>query len=509
MNGPLGDLAGWAAGRFKLQESPLPHRFALIGVCVLYLTLAVWYTQSAPVLEIGDEIWHYQVADHLAAGRGLLVQGTTPGAGIGHQEASQPPLYYLGAAATIRLLDPDPEQPRFLWNPWSYAGWQGAGATPFLLLHTTAERFPGEGYARIAHLLRLQSVLFGLGTVLGVYAIGRLTAPKRPALALLMAALVAFNPGFLLVSSVVGNDSLAICLTTLAALALFGPAARTGRWPAYAAFGVLAALAGLTKVSALTILLPAALLILYQSRRVVCLLAVGLPVLLINGWWFVRNLMLYGELTGTRRMALIAGLRDQPLSVEQWVREVASVWASYWGIRAEALPVWARVALPVAMLALLGLGAYVALRRPAAADLGGAGSFGWGDRQRWVELALHAVWAASLFGLLLVWTAQTPASYGRLLYPGIAAFTLLLVVGLARLLPPALFRGLALAVPLGLLVWAGLFPSRVLAHEFRDLRWPAPAQAVDRPLETPAGALPSAGSPASATAIGSCWTRYA
>ena len=58
MNGPLGDLAGWAASRLKLQESPLAHRFALIGICVLYLTLAVWYTQAAPVLEIGDEIWH-------------------------------------------------------------------------------------------------------------------------------------------------------------------------------------------------------------------------------------------------------------------------------------------------------------------------------------------------------------------------------------------------------------------------------------------------------------------
>lgn len=460
------------------------HRAALAVLCAAYAGLAIWYATTAPILEIGDEVWHYQVIDHLAAGRGLLVQGETPGAGIGHQEGSQPPLYYFWAAATVRAIDPDPDQPRLYWNPWSYAGWFGEGATPNLLLHPAAEAFPGSGYALAVHLLRLQSVLFGLGTLLALFGVARQVFTASPWPAVVAVGLVALNPGFLLVSAIVGNDSPAIFLSTLAAFFLFR-ACRTGRLLDWALCGTVAALAGLTKVSGLTVLLPAGLLLLIAARRDGWTLprlagnglALAGPAVVLAGWWFARNLLLYGEPTGTRRMALIAGVRTESLTLDQWPAEIAGVWATYWGIRPEALPAWALIALSAAMLGLLGLGTLAGLWRTMRTP-------------RPPDLPVLAVWVAVLFGLLLSWTAQTPASHGRLLFPGIAAATLLLLAGPLMTLPRPAFAGLSAVVLLALTAWASLFPNRVLAQEFRDVRPLGAAQLLTEPLPSPAGALP-------------------
>ena len=98
-------VGGWkAAARAKDCRS----RLGLAAIALLYLLLSLWYSQAAPVLEIGDEVWHYQVIDHVAAGRGLPILADAPGLGVGHQEAGQPPLYYLWSALTIRAVDPDP-----------------------------------------------------------------------------------------------------------------------------------------------------------------------------------------------------------------------------------------------------------------------------------------------------------------------------------------------------------------------------------------------------------------
>jgi hypothetical protein len=53
--------------------------------------------------------------------------------------------------------------------------------------------------------------------------------------------------------------------------------------------------------------------------------------LLLAGWWFVRNQMLYGELTGFQTMTALWGGRDPSQSFWLAVSEIPYAWTTLWG----------------------------------------------------------------------------------------------------------------------------------------------------------------------------------
>jgi D-alanyl-D-alanine carboxypeptidase (penicillin-binding protein 5/6) len=185
-------------------------------------------------------------------------------------EAQMGPVYYVLAAAVVRLT-------------------------------------PSADPATQAHVLRLVGVVLMPVLVLLTARIGGQLSP-RPAVATVAAALAATLPLLGATGGSIQNDYLTFVFVAVALL--FGIRLlrnREANWSAHLAFGALIGLAVLTKVNALA-LVPAALLGYLVSpaelrRRLTWVAVAGGGLVATCGWWFVRNVLVYGDLTGARGMA--------------------------------------------------------------------------------------------------------------------------------------------------------------------------------------------------------------
>ncbi len=325
---------------------PLNLRLLLLA----FVSAGLIYDQATPIFEASDEAWHYGVVRELAAGRGLPVQR------VGElttyrQEGSQPPLYYaLGAALTFWV--PDAEALRQTdYNPFAQVGVPGTPHNVNMVRHTQAEGFPYRGLSLAVHLLRWFSLLLACGTVVLTYYMARALFPRQPELAVLAGAMTAFNPMLIFISASVNNDngiwllsSLLIYVLVLAAK--HGPGAK----PAAArllqpsalpwTLGALLGLAILTKLSGLVLVPLVALFLLWRARHEGNWprfwrdgIIIAICVLLLSGWWFYRNWVLYGELLGSSTMAQIYGFaRSGSVSLPALMLEWRGWWYSLWGV---------------------------------------------------------------------------------------------------------------------------------------------------------------------------------
>ena len=143
-----------------------------------------------------------------------------------------------------------------------------------------------------------------------VWIAARLVVLARPGVTevvALLAALVAVsNPMVVAMTMSVQNDGLALLLGLLALDQ--GLRARDAR--AEVVTGLLIGLAVLTKLTAWPVGPALAVVALwrYRSAALPHLCRLALPALAISGWWFARNVALYGDLTGQRGVAA-AGYR--------------------------------------------------------------------------------------------------------------------------------------------------------------------------------------------------------
>jgi len=430
-------------------------------ITALFVLLGVIYSLVTPIFEASDELWHYPVVKHLADGRGLPVQ--QPGVEtLWQQEGSQPPAYYaLAALATAWIRTDDLPEVRWL-NPMANTGQPLAAGNKNLVIHTQREAFPWQGTALAVHLIRLLSVLLCASAVCLTYLLALEIAPRRRDLALAAAALVAFNPMFLFISGSVNNDNLIVPLATLI-LWLVVRTLREG-WLSNGRavlLGVLLGAAALTKLSGLALLpLTAAVLLVVAARRRAwgALFRwgaiIGVSVIAVAGWWYLRNWRIYGDPTGLNAMLDIAGRRPAPFAFHRLRSEFEGFRLSFWGVVggfdviAPRLIYWFYDLLAVA--GLVGWGAWLVRRRgglrsPAAE-----------------RLLVLAVWVLLVLVALIRWTAQTYASQGRLAFPAIGAIAILISFGLAGWLPRRWQgRGLA-AVSVVLFLLAAAIPFAVI-----------------------------------------------
>ncbi len=405
-------------------------------ILACFVALACAYGLVIPPFENLDEIEHFGAVRYVADTGRLPVHGM-PAAEEYHyrQEASQPPLYYLLSAGLVRLLGLDAnDMPPLRFNPRVACGPNAVNLydNRAILYHDpNREAFPWHGALLMLHVLRVWSTLLQGITVLGAYALGRLAFPKRPGVALLGMAVVAFNPQFLLVASGVNNDNLVTPLATVVLYVLlraWRDGFSTWRSPG---LGLLIGLAGLSKFSGWALLILTGAVLLFQVRgvgestnqrfsdlkdRVLFtihhLLLIILPALAVNGWWFWRNWRLYGDLTALKPMLALVGRQPSlthPFSAF-WL-----MFRSFWGqIPCSFYPV----------------GFYVFYAVFVALALGGL-AWGWRRLER-AEKAAAAI-LTSWFLLIVIswarWDMLTPAPGGRLLFPALPAVALVLAVG--------------------------------------------------------------------------------
>ncbi|RIL10261.1 hypothetical protein DCC79_08520 [bacterium] len=402
---------------------------SVVALVLDFVVLALLFNVVVPVFENPDESYHYFFAQHVSHTGTLPVQtADTAQRGPWEQEGSQPPLFHLLASPLIRWAGADLDPDTLWYNHQNSMGHPAVAGNENRFVHPPdREGWPWHGYALAVHLGRLVATAFGVLTVLGVWSIARRVLGGRGWLALAAAGLVAFNPQFVAVSATFSNDAAVVALATLSLALVLRVADGDDDAHAIPRLAIVAGLAPLAKLSGLAVTGFALLSLagLAWRRRDARFLArsagpLVMATAVLSGWWYVRNAVLYGDVTGLSHMH--PGITARSENVARWLAglpaELEGVWWSSWGIFG-----WFTVLLPeaayraISAAAGLGLvGLAFALWRPPP----------WLDRGRVLWLA---GWGAVVAASLVRWMAITKGGHGRLLFPAIAGLAIGLTAG--------------------------------------------------------------------------------
>lgn len=437
----------------------------LFILLALYALLACAYNVTDPIFEPPDERLHYDLVRYLQQHRALPVVrlGDPP------SEYHQPPLYYTLAALLSSWIPNDDYATQTLQNPfWAYNIGEVGRDNKNQFLHGPQQQFPYRGTSLAVHLLRLFSTLAGVVTVYWTYCFSLRLLPDHPPLALATAALVAFTPNFLLTTAAVTNDSYISLAPVGLVLYMFhlldqsGPP-HPGQWMLLS-LGL--SLAVLVKVSSYPVMAVSAVLaamLAWRHRSWHIFITAGVillgGVLLVTGWWFWRNLMLYGDLTGLGQMWKVWGTRA-PLTLEQLRTEAWNFRTTYWanfGYGNVPAPEWLYGCLDAATaLGIAGLLVRVFDRvrgRTAQPHLST-------DKVALVTLWMGLTWMA------LFWYLQrTLQVTGRQVYAILPALSFCLIWGWARLVPRRWYTWFSGAVMVAMFslgigaLWGVLLPA--------------------------------------------------
>ncbi|MSQ23167.1 MAG: hypothetical protein EXR58_01240 [Chloroflexi bacterium] len=444
----------------------------LVAILVAYMALAFWYSAATPPLEAGDEMRQFFMIRQIANGNGLpILDPTDNRPDTPSQEAGQPPLYHFLASLAIADLDTD-DILSLAANPHALVGIPSTDSRNKNRVVHPSNEATLQGVAAV-HRGRLLSIAFGLLTVATAYLLGRRVVPTEPTVAFLAASLVAFNPMFLFVSASVANDSAVAAVSTLL-LVLLVPTLRGALTvPRTWTLGLVAGAGALTKLSGLA-LVPLSLAVVALAAKPRGWRAlVGHGALLggtaatVAGWWYLRNLSLYGDPTGLSAWLKVSGVRTEPFALE----ELRGFWLGFWGIFGTfdiiAAP-WVYAIYTV--LSLAGaLGAIVVLRA----------RFNTIDRP---VLGLTLAWLAIEAAALIRWTSMNLASTGRLLFPAIACVAIFFALGLLLPLAERTRPKVALAVAVGLSGLAAIIPIQWLLPAYQPYSLTSAAELASAPL---------------------------
>jgi 4-amino-4-deoxy-L-arabinose transferase-like glycosyltransferase len=464
---------------------------AFLAILVSFIVLATYYNASNPLFESPDELQHAAYAVWLADEHSLPVLDPEQPGPLG-QESAQAPLYYWLVATSLGRLPHRTAENLAVLNPHANIGDPLRPGNKNRVLHDMEqERWPYEGTTLFVHLARALSSILAAGTLWAIYRLGRIAFPDRPGVALGMMALVAFTPQVLYLSSSVSNDNLVILIASWV-LVLLAAFLRLPRLPALGQvgmMGVLLGLAVLAKLSGVLLwpLVAGVMLWLAWRGRDVCGLAkAGLlcfaVALAICGWWFVRNQLLYGDITASQALAAALGGPRQDLS-----SSLGGILGEFRGFRYSlwALFGWFNILAPdsfylivdaMTVVGVLGFGLFVIRSLPH-----------YPRPTRDIILMLF-VWLCLIAAGVLRW-AVLISSQGRLAFPALATAALFLVIGWAELIPRRLRGAAGVGGMAAWAIWAALCPGLIIR----------PAYALPERMETLAGLPPD---------VSYLWVRY-
>ncbi|MEO6595414.1 MAG: DUF2142 domain-containing protein, partial [Planctomycetota bacterium] len=300
-------------------------------------------------------------------------------------------------------------------------------------VHGGDERPPRAKAAWALIDLRLISVVMGLLSLLCMHALGRACCPERPRIADTAVLLVSCLPMWSFLHGVLNSDDLATLLATATLLALVrlsrsdAPTLRSAM-----AIGLLLGLALLTKLTTLFLAPLAAITFAVvgarevragRSRRALQLVGTAfVTATAISGWWFVRNLQLYGDpLAMQVHDASFPGIADAYVWPYFWNMFLPNVFASLLGcfgwfsLPPHPVLYWGGAAFT--LLALIGL-ARLACERAVPKP-----------QPMWLLLAACVL----VFAGTAHFNLKVPQPQGRLLFPAIGPAAVLLAAGLVRI----------------------------------------------------------------------------
>jgi len=375
-------------------------------------------------------------------------------------------------------------------------GYPGSVANKNYLVHTPAERFPWHGTPLTMHIARLVSTALGVLVVVAAYGIALELFPGLRWLAWGAAALTAFNPMFVFTSARVSNDAAVAALGSLVIWGAVRLAVRGLSRRGLVLLGAALGLAILSKLSGLVLAPAVALALLFDAIRkfgkrnsvmrefVVDTLVLFGTTALICGWWFGRNLFLYGEVMGTHAwLSHTATVRPEPISFFEVIPQLQGLEMSYWAMfgwfNVPVAPWMYRFWWILVRAGLLGL-AFVLVDQ-------------WtGHRfSRPVQAGLLVLAFAFflVFGSVWRFIMIVLGSQGRYLGPVVAAISVLLMIGLRRLIPRHWTPGLAALLGGGFLaltlfsLFAFILPAYAIPNVVQENELPEEMMRFDLTFE--------------------------
>lgn len=271
------------------------------------------------------------------------------------------------------------------------------------------------------------SLACGMVALLFSYLLARLFLPWP--LATLGVAFIGLNPQFLFIITSFSNDAAAIATVGIGLWQL-GRAMQQGlNLRRSLALGLTVAVATLTKLTGLGLLIPLGAIALWQTWRtrqgqpLLWAGVAGLTTLVVDSWWFWRNWTLYGNPFATNLLPVLLGRRATPWTQDDIRAFFAFLWKAYWldfspgSILFAERPVYASLALVFALSAV-GTAVFLARERSARPLF----LLAWG-------------WFVVVLGSLLSLTKETAIFMGggRLLFPAAIAVGVTMSVGLTEI----------------------------------------------------------------------------
>ncbi len=478
----------------------LNSQFSIQRIVVAFVALCLINNVVLPVFEASDEVAHFRYADYLASERRLPdLKHDLPS-----HEVTQPPLYYVVVALAISPFDRSQLAELSHLNPDWFDKSLNADYKSVrpLHLHTSQEYWPWSSTVWAVHIGRLVSMVLGTLTVFFTYKIALEATRQSSAFssqlsAFLTAILVAFNPKFIHMSSIVNNDGAITLAATVACWWMVrmwrmergakgeGRRAWSVRREAFV-LGVLMGVAMLCKLSGIGLLLPAIFTVVLAPRstpdasrltphtsRLTALLS-GFAI--IAGPWLLFNQINYGNPLAWEQVqtANAALLRMPPLSIREIITTLPQILESYWGVLGIELhyPAWingvfyAALALAVGGWVSRGVRGKVSGVKEQTANVREArhdfqlSTFNF-------QLSTLLMWELALLGSYTLWLrSYVGTENGRLILPGVAPVALLMVMGWMALVPAKWHRGMALCVSGGLFALSLLTPFWIIRPAF-------------------------------------------
>jgi 4-amino-4-deoxy-L-arabinose transferase-like glycosyltransferase len=423
-------------------------------ITLLYLALAVTYSFVVPLWEAPDEPSHFLYARYLAQ-NGCLPSPTYYAEDIAGSfekdyilsiyEWYHPPLYYLLGALALRAVEPQHKlSASYFFPPID----PDLAYQDSLFVHQSKGPFHFGEDELGPRLLRLLSILMGMGTIWVTYQTARQVFPSEPLLALAASGVVSFIPQYTFISASVNSDNLANLLSALALLLTVKWITKENSYGKTLRLGLFCSLALLSKTTTFFLVPVACLSFALRAKQKgspryflkQSLAFLSLPLLatgLLLALYPRKNLWALAA-AYTESSKVDADL----ISLGYLCTVLTQINQSFW-----ARFGWMNILIPATIPNLLGL--------LCLASLISAVVF-WvrGNRERILPptqsnslLALFALVLCALLALvkfnLAVFQPQ-----GRFLFPAISAIAILTVVGLLSPLQPR-YRPLATLVIVG------------------------------------------------------------
>ncbi|MCB0111797.1 MAG: hypothetical protein KDE53_37995, partial [Caldilineaceae bacterium] len=305
----------------------------LLALLLIYLTLATIYLSIVPPLEGFDAMAHMNAINYWREEQRLPVVDLATNQ-YSYELLTQPPLYYMLSAAALRWLPAD-----------DAATFVRASANRYFPGLSTRQSIDLPTLPRTVawalFIARLISLLGGTVAVIATWLWVRVALPDQQWLPFAVSAVMVGNPLFLFISTSITNDGWAAAGTVVVIYLVTCLAADPPRSlvPWFFA-GVVAGLAALTKYSVLLVAVPALVILLQYRcyRPLPRFLAISVALfagaLLTAGWWYGRNLLLYGQPVPLERVSAVITTLERPTLMtptEVW-ELLPFLFYSYWGL---------------------------------------------------------------------------------------------------------------------------------------------------------------------------------